>query len=478
MPADPKIKQNRHPISKIATGIRGLDEILEGGFPAGRLTLVAGGPGTGKTVLVTEFLYQGAQDGDPGLLVSFEERAEDIRTNARAMGWDLEALEAGSKLRIVHADLPHGTQRSGEFTLNGLLAMLDGYTKSLGIQRIVLDALDVLIRFFRDPEKEQDQFDLLHRWLQGKEAAVILTAKISRENQPLYHSLEYMADCVLQLDQRVDQQVSTRRLRVIKYRGSGYLSNEHPYLITSGGLVFLPVSSIELDYPASGDPIGSGHSVLDEILGGGYRRGACILMAGSTGTGKTTLASMFAKCACDAGEKVLYVNLEESENAMVRAMLNTSLDLRPDLESGNLKILSLMPESGGTEEHLLRILDALNAYGARYMIVDAISACRRMGSKGAVFDFLVRLINKCRKEGVILLYTNQVLGMESVERISGLGVSSLADVIVFLRFVETKEGLRRRLLVLKARGQSHSHLYHEMLIGEHGVKIRKISNKD
>ncbi len=459
------------PIAKVATGVRGLDTALKGGLPVGRTILLSGGPGTGKTVLATELLWRRALAGEPGVFVSFEERAEDLRANAAAMGMDIAALEQAGQLSVVHVEVPHGAIRSGEFDIRGLLAFIEGHTRAVGATRIVLDALDVLMRIFGDPLREREEMYVLHQWLRERGLSVILTVKANPSGQQIYPFLDFMADCVLSLDQRMAGQVRTRRLTVLKFRGSDFLSNEHPYLLTSSGVVLMPVSSMDLAYEPSRIHISSGNDQLDAILGGGFLRGTSIVLAGATGTGKTTMVSTFTREVCRKGEKALYVGFEESREALVSEMLAVGIDLRPALETGALTVLTAFPESAGVEQHLLRVLDAVEELEPSHLVVDAISACRRMGSEHAAFDFLVRLITACREKGVTCIYTNQLARAERATEITGFDISSLADTLMLLEYVDDGRKLSRRLLVIKARGAKHSMRYHELRITEHGFSI-------
>lgn len=458
-------------IAKTRTGIRGLDTILYGGLPAGRTTLLSGGPGAGKTVLAMEILYRGALAGEPGVFVSFEEQSEEIRANAAAMGMDIAALEGAGKLKVLHADVPHGAIRAGEFNIKGLLAIIEGLTRAIGARRIVMDALDVLMRIFGDPEREREEMYLLNDWLRQRGMTVFLTVKANPAGEQIYPFLDFMADCVLYLDQRMQWQVRTRRLNVLKYRGSDFMGNEHPYVLSSSGVVLMPISSISLAYPSTGGRISSGNDELDAVLDGGFRRGTCILLAGASGTGKTTLACTMVRSACAQGEKALYVSFEESPEALQDEMLSAGIDLRPVLEEGSLSILSAMPESAGVEHHLLNIFDTIEAFAPKHVIVDAISACRRMGSEMAAFDFLVRLLTFCRVRGVTCFFTNQTAEAEQALEISGIGISSLVDTLLVLRYVDDGRRITRRLLVIKSRGAQHSMQYHGFSINGDGLKL-------
>ncbi|MFO8013736.1 MAG: circadian clock protein KaiC [Phycisphaerae bacterium] len=458
-------------VPKARTGIRGLDDILEGGLPEGRITLLSGGPGTGKTVLAMEFVHGGAAAGEPGVFVCFEERADDLRANAAAMGMDLAAQEEAGALRVMTAEIPHRVVRAGEFDIHGLLAILDGHMQAVGARRVVLDAIDVLMRIFGDPQREREELHVLHDWLRDRGATAVITSKADPAGRQIYPFLDFLADCVLFLDQRMDRQVRTRRLRVVKYRGSGFLGNEHPYVLTPRGAVLMPVASMSMAQKTSPKRVSTGHATLDEILGGGYFAGSCILLAGPSGAGKTTLACTFVRDACRRGERVLYVDFEESAEALVDEMQSTGIDLRPALEDGTLRVLVAMPESAGIEQHLLDILDAIESFSPRHLVVDAISACRRMGSEPAAFDFLVRLLTACKVRGITVFYTNQVAELEQTTQISGSGISSLVDVLLAMQYVDDGERLRRRLVVIKSRGTKHSMRYHDFTIGDCGIAL-------
>lgn len=457
--------------SKAATGIRGLDEVLFGGLPAGQLTLINGGPGTGKTVMGLELLYRRAQAGQPGLFVTFEESKAAILANAAELSWDLAALEKTGRLRVVSIALAERMVQSGDFDLTGLLANLAGHIQHTGADCIVLDALDAVLRLFRKDHRERGELELLNGWLRDRGLTTVLTLKAAPDGDRLYPFLDFMADCVVHLDQRMQDQVRTRRLVVVKYRGSGFLSNEYPYVITAGGIRILPLSAVALTPSPLGDWVPSGDDTLDAILGGGFRRDSSILISGASGTGKTSLACTFARAACRRSEKTLYLGFEESREAVVGSMYSAGIDLHPHLDDGTLKLVTAIPESRGAEEHLIRILDRIENFAPRHLVFDAVSACRRFGSTKAAFDFLVRLLVGCKKQGITCLMTNQAVGTEQFQQISGFGISSLVDTLVVLDYAQTAGELYRRLLVLKSRGARHSLAYHRLNIGDNGVAV-------
>lgn len=472
MPAAPQEPSTVNVIAKVATRIRGLDEVLHGGLPAGRLTLVTGGPGTGKTILGLEFLHRAALDEQAGVFVTFEETAEAIRDNAGALGWDLAATERAGKFAIAAPELPRNLYTAGDFDIQGLLAGLAARIEAIGACCLVIDALDVVLRIFDDERREHEEVERLHHWLRDRGITTVLTLKVSESAARLYPYLDFMADCVVHLDQRIVDQVRTRRLAVVKYRGSGFMANETPYAITAGGLRILPVAGITKDSPRRDvERVSGGNGMLDRVFGGGFRQGEKILLAGAAGTGKTTLASMFADAACRAGQRVLFVNYETSTRDLVRSMRSAGIDLAPHLAADRLRVIDALPEVAGVEEQLVRVLDTAADFGPRHLVIDAVSALRRMGSLRAGFEMLVRLFSYCSRHDVTLLLVNQAIGRLPFQDLSGFGVSSLADTVVCLQYADTGSRLRTRLLVVKSRGTAHDRSYQELRIGEKGVEI-------
>lgn len=457
-------------LRKAASGIKGLDEILEGGFPAERTTLISGGPGTGKSVLGLEFLYRGALSGNPGIFLSFEEPEGDIRRNAITFGWDLPSLEKSGKFFLMGGQIDPKILISGDFNMNGLLAVIDGKAKEMGADRIVIDAVDILIRLFNDPKRQQDEIFTLNAWLKDRRMTTVLTAKsITGKNAYEYGYLDFMADCVIHLDQRIREQVRTRRLHIVKYRGSGYGGNEYPFIITNDGAHFNAITDMEMNYISDFKPVSSGSPSLDRILGGGVQSGTCIMITGSTGTGKTCLASTFTSSACGEGHRVLYINFEEDLDSMFSGMLSLGIDLRPAMEKSALRFINVMPESRGVEEHLFRITCAIDQFRPGHLVVDAVSACRRMGGESAAFDFVMRLVNTCRKKGITVILTNQSDLSREDYSISGIGISSIIDTIIALHYRDKGHEVGRALLVKKSRRANHSNRYHEYALTGRGI---------
>lgn len=469
-----------HALAKAPSHISGFDEILYGGLPEGRATLLEGGPGTGKSIVGLEFLYRGAQAGESGIFVAFEERADAVRRNAGTMGWDLEELEKTGKLVIIEARIDPETVIAGDFNLKALLAIIEGQSKTIGAKRIVFDALDVLIRLFENPGRERSEMYWLNEWLLDRRMTAILTVKDSGGGSIFdrYEFLEFMADCVIQLIQRPGEWVATRELQIIKYRGSDFGRNAYPFVIQPGGISVIPISEFGLQHQAMGSYVSSGNKQMDRVLGGGYRRGSTILVAGSSGTGKTTLVNTFVKAACSRREKTLFFGFEESESSIIATMLSPGIDLRPALKKRLLKIVTAMPEAFGTEKHLVLSFAMIDAFDPVHVVVDAISAFERMGSSRAAFEFAMRLTNYCKDRGITLILTTQSPG-DTGERtsISGIGISSIIDALLWLRFVEEENKLKRKFVVIKSRGSKYSNQYHDFWITDHGIKVLDESSK-
>ncbi len=460
-------------IKKMATRIEGLDRVLKGGIPGGHVTTLSGGPGSGKSMLSLEILYRNAKAGKNSILISFEETASHIRGNALSMGWDLPALEKAGRVALIHPDLDPNALRAGDFTTEGLIAIMEGKAAEINAEFVAVDALDVLLRLYVDAEQQRQEYHSLYQWITTRNMTGLLTVKLQQSLQSgeKYDFLDYMADCVVYLDQRVSGQIATRRLRVIKYRGSGYSSNEHPFIITPEGIVLMPITATELNYRQLGALVPSGHEQIDRILGGGYRKGATILISGPTGSGKTSFASMFAKSACQRGERVQYVSYEESPETQMDGMRSLGIELAPCADSKLLKYMSAMPEAVGVEQHLHNIFRSMDQFDPAHHIVDAVSAAVRMGSEKAAFDFMVRLMDECKKRGITCIFTNQTSSRSPLDEISGIGISSLIDTAIILDYDLNAKNFSRYLFVLKSRGVNHSQQKHHFEMTEDGVTI-------
>jgi circadian clock protein KaiC len=479
MSAEPKqqsdLPQTPYTLPKIPTGIVGLDEVLNGGIPEESMTLFTGGPGTGKTILGLEFLVRGAQAGHPGIMLTFEEREQDLRNYAIGFGWDIKALEKKDQLVLISARIQPDAILSGDFDLRGILAILKQKADLIQARRVLIDAPDVFLRLLDDIAKERAELHILNEWLREAGMTTIMTVKGKSESaySSHYEFLEYMANCVINLDQRVFQQVTTRRMRIVKYRGSTYGRNEYPFGMTQDGVWIIPVTQTNLKHRELGDPLPSGIAELDTILGGGYRKNSCTLITGSSGTGKTTFACSFAISATSRNEKLLYLDFEESWDALVSCMRSTGLDLQTARDSGQLHFISAMPETQGIEEHLIQAFRAINEFRPDHLVLDAISACRRMGSEQAAFDYLLRLVDRCKQMGITSLLTNLTAWGSEEQEITGIDLSSVIDTVIVLRYTETENAFERKMAVIKSRGLRHSNKIHPFEITGSGIEISR-----
>jgi len=399
-----------------------------------------------------------------------------LRSNAASLGWDLPALERESRFFIFEPNIDTNAVISGDFSLKGLLAAIAGKNREIGAKRIVIDALEVGLRLFDEPRQIRAEMHVLNDWFRENRLTAILTVRPPKriEARIFEDFFESMGDCVIFLDTRMRENISTRRLRVVKYRGSDFGHNEYPYIISNNGLFVAPISSVGLRHKPLGETMSTGIERLDTILGGGYRRSSCILIAGEAGIGKTTLVSTFVKEACKRGENVRYIGFEESQDALVGNVMSSGIDLLPCLQTGRLEFLTRFPEAMGAEEHYLQAKMRIDAFKPRHVVVDAISACERMGGKLASFDYLMRLLNYCKDLGITIFLTNQINTTKNQLEISGNEISSMVDTAILL-YYQDEPGERNRILqVLKSRGIGHSNQAREFLITNNGFIIRDV----
>jgi circadian clock protein KaiC len=424
-------------------------------------------------VLSAEILYRCAQRGIPGIFVSFEETKNSAITNANTLGWDLKKLEKEKKIALIDATLSPDVITSGEFTIQGLLSIINGEAKTIGAQLIVIDSIDVLLQLMNEPMRERKELNVLHYWLKDMKFTSILTLKnnTSGEQQNQYGYLEYMTDCVVFLEQRIFEQTTTRRLYVKKYRGSSYGSNQYPYFISERGIELMPITINKLDYQIPDKLLKTGIIRFDEVLGGGLKRGSTVLFVGSSGTGKTTLVSLISKNICARGERMLYISFEESPVSITANMRNVGIDLHPFMKQKILRLESMMPESMGVEHHLFRIMQLIEEFKPHHVAMDAISACKRLGSSQTFFDFLIRFIYYCKQRKITCLLNNLGPYIDININLSGIYMDSVIDTIVLLQDFPLQGEIHRLLLVKKSRGMNHSRHYWEYAITENGITI-------
>jgi circadian clock protein KaiC len=468
-------------LPKAATGIAGLDEITGGGLPRGRPTLVCGGPGCGKTMLAMEFLVRGAtQFGEPGVFMSFEETADDLVQNVASMGFDLKALQSQRKLHLDEVRVARSEiHETGEYDLEGLFIRLGHAIDSIRAKRVVLDTLEALFGGFSNAAILRAELRRLFDWLKQKGVTAVITGERGEGQLTRQGLEEYVSDCVILLDHRVASQLTIRRLRIVKYRGTVHGTDEYPFLIGAKGISVLPITSLGLSHTATSEVLPSGVKNLDPALGGGFYASSTILVSGLAGTGKSTIAAHFISATCARGERSLYVTLEQSPDEFMRNMAGVGLSLRKCDRAGLLRFHALRPTAHGLELHLTSIHQLVEEHAPRVVVVDAITSFMGIGVSAEVTSMIVRLIDYLKTKHVTLLMTSLNEGGETLDR-AGANITSVVDTWMLLRNVEHDRERVRSLSVLKSRGMAHSSLTHRFAITNHGValdadSLRKVS---
>jgi len=462
-----------HELAKAPTGILGLDEITHGGLPRGRPTLVCGGAGCGKTLLAMEFLVRGALDYDePGVFLSFEERAEELTENARSVGFDLRRLTARRRLLLDYVQIERDRlTEGGEYDLEGLFIRLGHAIDTIHAQRVVLDTIELLFSGLTDAFLVRAELARLFRWLKEKRVTAIVTGERTGDRLTRHGLEEFVSDCVILLDQRVMEQSATRRLRILKYRGSGHGANEMPFLIDEHGVSVLPITSLGLAHRASKAHVSTGVSGLDEMFGKkGYYEGNSVLASGTAGTGKSSLASHFAEAACRRGERCLYFAFEESASQIARNMRSIGIDLEPWIRRDLLRVHAQRPTALGLEAHLVAMHRLINDWKPRVVVVDPVTNMIAVGSEIEVKAMLARLIDFMKVRQITALFTSLTEGGGAAER-TDLGVSSLMDVWMLLGNLEANGERNRTIQIVKARGMAHSNQVREFVMSERGMSL-------
>ena len=473
MTKHPAKETARREIAKCPTGISGLDQITEGGLPKGRPTLLCGGAGCGKTVLAMEFLVRGATEfNDPGVFMAFEETGKELSENVASMGFDVPALVSHKKLLVDHVRVDRNEiEETGEYDLEGLFIRLDAAIQQIGARRVVLDTIESLFAGFSNTNILRAELRRLFQWLKNKGVTVIITAESGDKKLTRQGIEEYVADCVILLDHRVEEQNSIRRLRVIKYRGTMHGTSEYPFLIARSGISVLPLSSLKLDHQASAQRVSSGIPRLDAMLGGkGFYRGTSILVSGGAGTGKSSIAAHFVQAACQRGERALYMASEQSTSEVIRNMRSIGIDLEPWIKKGLLQFYASRPGTFGLEKHLVTIHDITKQFNPKVVVIDPITNFAAIGNPAEVKSMVTRLIDVFKSQHVTALFTSLTTGDTNVES-SEVGVSSQMDNWLLLRNLESNGERNRGLYVLKARGMAHSNQIREFLLTNNGVQL-------
>jgi circadian clock protein KaiC len=459
-------------LQKCPTGIDGFDEITAGGLPHARPTLLAGHAGTGKTLFSIEFIVHGIEKyNEPGVFVSFEENPADIATNVASIGFDLARHQAENRLRILHIELDADELvETGDYDLDGLFLRLGAAIDATGARRIALDAVENLFSAFSDLRILRAEFHRLLKWLKQKGITAVITTERGAESITRHGLEEYIADCVICLDQRIEEQLATRRLRVVKYRGSEHGGDEYPFVLGRNGFAVMPLTSARLDHDVSSERISTGIVSLDEMLAGGIYRGSSVLLSGTSGTGKSSIAAHVIDAACQRGERSLYFALEESPRQIMRNMNSIGFDLAHREQSGLLRFHATRPTSGGLERHLTTLMGLADEFSPQVMVIDPVTAFNTGSDTERVKSFLIRIVDYCKVRNITTLFTSLTLGGEAAESTS-VEISSLIDVWLLLRNLESAGERTRGLYVCKARGIAHSHRIREFLLTSHGVEL-------
>ena len=463
------------PLKKSPSGIEGLDEVTGGGLPTGRPTLICGAAGAGKTLFAMTFLVVGATRHDePGVFMSFEETEADLRDNVSSLGFDLDGLVAEKKLAIDYVRLERGEiQETGEYDLDGLFVRLAHAIRSTGAKRVVLDTIEALFAGLSDTGILRAELRRLFGWLKTQGVTAIITGEKGEGSMTRHGLEEYVSDCVILLDHRVVDQIATRRLRVVKYRGSTHGTNEYPFLIDAGGITVVPVTSLNLVTEVSQERVTTGIAHLDDMLEGkGFYRRSSILVSGASGTGKSTVAAHFVDAACRRGERCIYFAFEESQEQVVRNMRSVGIDLAPWIAQGLLRFSASRPSLWGLEMHLARMHKDVDDFKPQIVAIDPIYNLSGLGSSNEVHSMLLRLVVFLKAKGVTALFVSLDSGKPTDAEEAG--VSSLMDTWLQLRTIEHSSERNRGLYVIKSRGMRHSNQIRELLLSSEGIRLREV----
>jgi len=476
-------------LQKCLTGIKGFDEITQGGIPQDRITLLCGGTGTGKTLLAVDFLIHGATEyNEPGVFMSFEETEDELYQDVASLKLNLHALVAKNKIVLDFVVLERrDIQEAGEFNLEGIFVRLEHAIDSVKAKRVVLDSIESLFAGVTDVGILRLEIKRLFRWLKDKKVTALITGEVQQgtgdgqQRSFTRHGLEeYISDCIILVDNRVREQIATRRIRVIKYRGSNHGVNEYPFVIDSGGLSVIPITSAGLDQPGTSERVSTGIASLDKLFqGGGYTRGSTVLASGTAGTGKTSLAAAFAVETCRRGEKCLFLSYEESPGQLIQNLSSIGLNLEPLVKKGLLKIVSTRPSFFGLEMHLLDLYKLLAEFQPRAVVIDPLTSLLGQGNRLEIQSMLTRMIDALKSKCITGFFTSLVSSTAQNDTSGEIGVSSLIDTWIVVRELEENEGRRRirGLYIVKSRGMGHSSDVHKLVFSSDGLLLVPMDSK-
>jgi circadian clock protein KaiC len=478
MPKTPKKKRaiSRDQLQKCPTGIKGFDEITEGGLPKNRTTLFSGSTGTGKTLLGIDFLIHGAAEyKEPGVFISFEETEEELYKDVASLNLDLRGLVSQKKILLEYVLLERrDIQEKGEFNLEGLFIRLEHTIDSIGAKRVVLDSVESLFAGVKDAGILRLEIKRLFRWLKEKRVTTIITGELGEGSYTRHGLEEYISDCIVLLDNRVREQISTRRIRVIKYRGSKHGTNEYPFVIDKGGLSVIPITSAGLNQPGTAKRVSTGIPSLDKMFkGAGYTRGSTVLVSGTAGTGKTSLAAAFAIESCKRGERCLFLSYEESSGQLVQNLSSIGFHFAPLVKKGLLKIVSTRPSFFGLEMHLLEVYKIIADFKPQAVVIDPLTSLIGQGNQLELQSMLTRMIDLLKSDGITAFFTSLVSATAQNDTSGEIGVSSLIDTWIVVRELEENEGRKRirGLYIVKSRGMGHSSDVHKLVLSDNGIDL-------
>lgn len=460
-------------LPKVRTGIPGFDEITRGGLPAGRPSIVCGSAGAGKTLFAMEFLVRGATLFDePGVFMSFEESDEELATNVASLGFDLNQLVADKKLVLDYVFIERSEiEETGEYDLEGLFLRLGHAIEFIGAKRVVLDTLEALFAALPNEAIIRAELRRLFRWLKEKGVTALITCERGEGKLTRYGLEEYVADCVILLDHRVQNQISTRRMRIVKYRGTSHGTNEYPFLIDEKGFSVAPITSLSLSHKAPTEHISSGIARLDNMLEGkGFYRASSILVSGTAGTGKSTIGAHFVEAACARGERAHFFAFEESQEQIIRNMRSVGIELEKHVRKGLLKFQNARPSTWGLEVHLAMIYKVITEFAPSVVVIDPITNFLAVGDRLETKSMLTRLIDFLKSREITALFTSLTSGGHAFED-SEVDVSSLMDNWILVKNIESNGERNRGLYVLKARGIGHSNQVREFLLTDRGIQL-------
>lgn len=461
-------------LEKCPTGITGFDEISGGGLPRGRVCLLSGYAGTGKSLFGIEFIVHGIEEYDEhGVFISFEESPTELTTNVVSLGFNLQQHQDEKRLKIIQVELPNMMTETGEYDLKALFIRLNFAVQSVGAKRVVLDGIENLFSAFTDLSILRTEFRRLVNWLKEQNLTSIITTERGRYELSRHGLEEYIADCVIALDLRIERQLATRRIRIVKYRGAAHGGDEYPFVLDNTGFVVMPITSAGLNYNVSNEKITSGIDSLDDLLNGGYIRGSSVLVSGTSGTGKSTIAAHFVRASCKNGLRALYVAMEESPQQIERNMRSVGVNLAEWRDAGLLHFHAVRPTANGLEKHLASITNIVNKLLPDVVVIDPISAFDIGVTEETVKLMLIRIVDLFKYKGITVIFNSLTSGGDAEEKTS-VGLSSLVDVWLLLRNLEFGGERNRALYICKARGIAHSNQVREFILTDSGVKLERV----